>query len=78
MPASDACLPHGVYTSLLHAYSVTIVATYILLNAENHQWPWLSFLASASTSIYVFLYSIFFFFIKTGCVGPTLRRLLLL
>lgn len=49
--------------------SVTIVGVYILLNAENYQWQWTSFLSAASTAIYVFFYCIYFFFFKTKMSG---------
>jgi len=48
---------------------VTIVATYVLLNAEDYRWPWISFLASGSTSVYVFLYSVYYFAVKTNMSG---------
>lgn len=46
-----------------------IVAVYFVLNAENHQWQWNAFLASGSTAVYVFLYSVFYFFYKTQMSG---------
>jgi len=48
---------------------VSVVATYFLLNAENYHWHWTSFLSSASTGIYVFLYSIHFYVFKTKMTG---------
>jgi len=48
---------------------VTIVVTYFLLNNEDYRWPWTSFCASASTAIYVFLYSVYYFFVKTKMSG---------
>merc|ERR1719495_1833831 len=48
---------------------VTIVSTYFLLNAEDHRWQWTSFLSAASTSIYVYLYSLYYFFFKTKMYG---------
>lgn len=48
---------------------VTIVGTYFLLNAENYQWHWTSFGAGASTSLYVFMYSIHYFMAKTKMTG---------
>jgi len=48
---------------------VTIVGTYFLLNSEDYRWPWISFLASSSTSFYVFLYSVYYFFFKTNMSG---------
>jgi len=48
---------------------VTIVSTYFLLNAEDYRWQWVSFLSGSSTGIYVFIYSIYYFFIKTKMNG---------
>ncbi|XP_014788958.1 transmembrane 9 superfamily member 3 [Octopus bimaculoides] len=48
---------------------VTIVCTYFLLNAEDYRWQWTSFLAGASTSSYVYLYSFYYFFFKTKMYG---------
>jgi len=48
---------------------VTIVSTYFLLNSEDYRWQWVSFLSSASTAGYVFLYSIYYFFVKTKMSG---------
>lgn len=48
---------------------VSIVSTYILLNAEDHRWHWTNFFASGSTAFYVFFYSIYYFFFKTNMHG---------
>jgi transmembrane 9 superfamily protein 3 len=48
---------------------VTIVSTYFLLNSEDYRWQWISFLSSASIAGYVFLYSIYYFFMKTKMSG---------
>ena len=48
---------------------VTIVATYFLLNSENHRWQWVTFFASGSTAFYVFLYSVYYFVVKTNMTG---------
>jgi transmembrane 9 superfamily protein 3 len=48
---------------------VTIVGTYFLLNAENYHWQWTSFISGASTAAYVFLYSIYYYFMKTKMTG---------
>ncbi|GAB4823325.1 hypothetical protein N2152v2_010371 [Parachlorella kessleri] len=48
---------------------VTVVGTYFLLNAENYHWHWTAFGAGASTSLYVFLYSVHYFFMKTKMTG---------
>lgn len=48
---------------------VAIVCTYFLLNSEDYRWPWTTFLAGASTSLYVYLYSFYYFFFKTKMYG---------
>ncbi|GMT24604.1 hypothetical protein PFISCL1PPCAC_15901 [Pristionchus fissidentatus] len=48
---------------------VTIVSSYFLLNAEDYRWRWTSFAAGASTSLYVYLYSIYYFLFKTKMYG---------
>ncbi|KAJ7565859.1 hypothetical protein O6H91_02G077800 [Diphasiastrum complanatum] len=48
---------------------VTIVGTYFLLNAENYHWQWTSFLSAASTAGYVYLYSVYYYFMKTKMTG---------
>ncbi|CAK9237988.1 unnamed protein product [Sphagnum troendelagicum] len=48
---------------------VTIVGTYFLLNAENYHWQWTSFFSAASTTGYVYLYAIYYYFMKTKMFG---------
>ncbi|XP_060216919.1 transmembrane 9 superfamily member 1-like isoform X2 [Lycium barbarum] len=48
---------------------VTIVGTYFLLNAENYHWQWTSFFSAASTAIYVYLYAIYYYHVKTWMFG---------
>ncbi|KAL1542818.1 Transmembrane 9 superfamily member 1 [Salvia divinorum] len=48
---------------------VTIVGTYFLLNAENYHWQWTSFFSAASTALYVFAYSIYYYYVKTKMSG---------
>ncbi|KAG8389658.1 hypothetical protein BUALT_Bualt01G0001800 [Buddleja alternifolia] len=48
---------------------VTIVGTYFLLNAENYHWQWTSFFSAASTALYVYLYSIYYYYVKTKMSG---------
>lgn len=48
---------------------VTIVGTYFLLNAENYNWQWTSFFSAASTAGYVYLYSVYYYFMKTKMSG---------
>lgn len=48
---------------------VTIVGTYFLLNAENYHWRWTSFFSAASTALYVYLYAIYYYHVKTKMSG---------
>ncbi|VDL59593.1 unnamed protein product [Hymenolepis diminuta] len=43
----------------------TVVCTYFLLNAEDYRWQWISFFSGASTAVYVYIYSIYYFLFKT-------------
>ena len=54
---------------LIVTVCISIVATYFLLNAENYHWQWTAFASSASTALYVFLYSVHYFFHKTKMTG---------
>ncbi|KAA8546284.1 hypothetical protein F0562_002977 [Nyssa sinensis] len=47
----------------------TIVGTYFLLNAENYHWQWTSFFSAASTAVYAYLYSIYYYYMKTRMSG---------
>lgn len=49
--------------------AVSVVATYLLLNAEDHRWQWTSFAVGGSVSFYVFLYAIYFHIFKTKMTG---------
>merc|ERR1712125_187603 len=40
---------------------ISIALTYFQLTSENYNWWWRSFFASASSALYVFLYSILYF-----------------
>ncbi|KAI3448330.1 hypothetical protein Pfo_004995 [Paulownia fortunei] len=48
---------------------VTIVSVYFLLNAENYHWQWTSFFSAASTAVYVYFYSIYYYYVKTKMSG---------
>ncbi|XP_057430198.1 transmembrane 9 superfamily member 1-like [Lotus japonicus] len=54
---------------LIVTVCVTIVGTYFLLNAENYHWRWTSFFSAASTAVYVYLYSIYYYYVKTKMSG---------
>jgi transmembrane 9 superfamily protein 3 len=66
-----------VYGFMLLTYGIlgmvtvctTIVVVYFILNAENYHWQWIAFLSAGSTALYVFLYSVFYFFYKTQMTG---------
>lgn len=66
-----------VYGFMLVVYTIltvvtictTIVAVYFILNAENYHWQWIALGSAGSTSFYVFLYSIFYFYYKTQMSG---------
>ena len=48
---------------------VSIVGTYVLLNAENSHWRWVSFGSGASIGIYLFIYCVYFYLFKTEMNG---------
>lgn len=54
---------------LIVTVCVTIVSTYVLLNAEDYRWHWSAFASGGSTALYVFLYSIYYFLAKTRMSG---------
>jgi Endomembrane protein 70 len=39
---------------------MSVVFTFLTLTNENHKWAWLSFLSSASSGVYLFLYTLFY------------------
>jgi len=60
----------GVYMIMTIVVSMTsIISVYFLLNAENYHWQWTAFGSGASISIYVFLYTIYYFIFKTQMSG---------
>lgn len=58
-----------LFILILLTACVSIISTFLLLNAEDHRWPWISFFSGASTVIYVFLFSIYYFFNRTKMHG---------
>lgn len=50
---------------LIVSACVSIVSTYFLLNSEDHRWHWVSFMTCASAAGYIYLYSIYYFMVKT-------------
>lgn len=47
----------------------SVAATFALLSSENHLWRWRSVSFGASCSLYVFLYSVYFYVFKTRMSG---------
>lgn len=48
---------------------VTIVATYLQLCSENYHWWWQSFLVGGSSSVWIFLYIVWYYFAKLHITG---------
>mmetsp|Transcript_45565 Transcript_45565/g.120395 ORF Transcript_45565/g.120395 Transcript_45565/m.120395 type:complete len:242 (+) Transcript_45565:44-769(+) len=48
---------------------VSITCTYVLLNAEDYRWQWQSFLCCGATSVYVYFYTIHYFYNSTQMSG---------
>jgi transmembrane 9 superfamily protein 3 len=48
---------------------VSITCTYVLLNAEDYRWQWQSFLCCGATSVYVFIYTIHYYYNSTQMSG---------
>mmetsp|Transcript_42287 Transcript_42287/g.106574 ORF Transcript_42287/g.106574 Transcript_42287/m.106574 type:complete len:631 (+) Transcript_42287:212-2104(+) len=48
---------------------VSITGAYVLLNAEDYRWQWQTFMCCSSTSIYVFLYTVHYFYNSTQMSG---------
>jgi len=46
---------------IISCAEVSVLVTYYQLTAGDYRWWWQSFLASASTSLYVMVYSVFYF-----------------
>ena len=60
----------GVYAILMLVVCMTtIIVVYFCLNSENYLWQWTAFYSGASTALYVFLYSIYYFVLKTNMNG---------
>jgi hypothetical protein len=48
---------------------ITIALTYFQLSMEDHRWWWNSFLNGGSTGIFVYVYSIFYYFFRSKMSG---------
>eukprot|EP00181_Compsopogon_caeruleus_P000891 CAMPEP_0184678342 /NCGR_PEP_ID=MMETSP0312-20130426/1076_1 /TAXON_ID=31354 /ORGANISM="Compsopogon coeruleus, Strain SAG 36.94" /LENGTH=641 /DNA_ID=CAMNT_0027127011 /DNA_START=213 /DNA_END=2138 /DNA_ORIENTATION=- len=56
---------------------MSIVFTYLLLSNENWKWWWHAFLTSASSGVYVFLYSLYYLVTQPGLEGINFVSILL-
>jgi len=48
---------------------ITVALTYFQLSMEDHRWWWSSFLSGGSTGIFIYLYSIFYYFYRSRMSG---------
>lgn len=48
---------------------VSITCVYVLLNAEDYRWAWQSFISCSATSVYVFLYTVYYYYNSTQMSG---------
>ncbi|ESL08682.1 endosomal integral membrane protein [Trypanosoma rangeli SC58] len=55
--------------SMVIAAQTSVFSTYIQLNRLNYHWWWRSFLTSASYGVWIFLYSIFYYFYNSTLKG---------
>ncbi|EKF37988.1 endosomal integral membrane protein, putative [Trypanosoma cruzi marinkellei] len=51
------------------AAQTAVLSTYIQLNRQNYHWWWRSFLTSASYGVWIFFYSIFYYFTYSTLKG---------
>jgi len=60
----------SVYLILVLVVSLsTIIVVYFIINSENYLWQWTALFSGAGTSMYVFVYGLYFFFFKTNMFG---------
>ncbi|CAJ2513604.1 Uu.00g017230.m01.CDS01 [Anthostomella pinea] len=48
---------------------VTVVTVYVQLCSENYHWWWQSFLVGGGSAVWVFLYSVWYYFVKLHITG---------
>ena len=48
---------------------ITVINTFFLLSSEDYRWQWRSFCSGASVSVFVFLYSVYYFQKRTTMSG---------
>ncbi len=49
---------------------ISIILVYFALCSENYHWWWRAFLTSGASALYMFVYSIFYFFTKLAITHP--------
>ena len=54
---------------ILTVAEVTLVAIYVQLCSENYHWWWQSFLVGGGSAVWVFLYSVWYYFVKLHITG---------
>lgn len=55
--------------NIVAVIEVTIVATYVLLSAENYHWWWQSIFIGSGSGIWIFVYCVYFYFTKLHITG---------
>ena len=55
---------HFLQWNSFHFLQISIVMVYFQLCSENYHWWWRSFFVSGGSAIYVFAYSVFYFYTK--------------
>jgi len=48
---------------------ITVALTYFQLSMEDHRWWWSSFLSGGSTGIFIYAYSLFYYFYRSRMSG---------
>lgn len=48
---------------------ITIAMTYLQISQENHKWWWRAVFCGGSTSLFIFGYSIFFYYFESQMTG---------
>lgn len=59
----------SAFILILTVVEITIVMSYFLLCAENYRWWWRSFLVGSGSSVWIFLYSVWYFWNKLHVQG---------
>ncbi|KAI5301715.1 hypothetical protein KEM55_001553, partial [Ascosphaera atra] len=65
----SGCLSVIAVLLMLTIAEVSVIVTYMQLNAENHRWWWCSFFCGASSGAWTFAYCVWYFFVKAKIHG---------